>query len=159
MIILRSKNYSFHSDMPDVLKIDKTNLTLKKTEPLKIAKWLGKNIIKPWGRVQDNKTLYEVFDKSGNNIGFLDLNKVNEDTVEIAWIEINSSYRGNHYATSILEEVIKMAKLYKVKKLVLDVPGNAPDARHIYTKLGFKETGDVVESEMWGGLTQMELKL
>lgn len=159
MIIFRSKFYSFHSEMPNTLKIQKTGLTLKKTEPLKIARWLGKNLIKSLGRQQDNKSLYEVLDKFENNIGFLDLSKVGNDTVEIVWIEIDRGYRGNHYATSILEEVIKMARLYKVKKLILDVPGISPDAHHIYTKLGFRETGEKEEDDIWGGLTRMEMKL
>jgi hypothetical protein len=43
--------------------------------------------------------------------------------------------------------------------MTLEVPGNAPDARHIYTKMGFKVTGEVdggYKDPFWGGLTKME---
>jgi hypothetical protein len=43
----------------------------------------------------------------------------------------------------------------------LEVPGNAPDARHIYEKLGFIDTGRTREkhNKSWNGLTEMILKL
>lgn len=45
----------------------------------------------------------------------------------------------------------------------MEVPGNAPDARHIYERLGFKEVYTPPEMKeddpIWGGLTNMRLDL
>ena len=53
-----------------------------------------------------------------------------------------------------------MVKLMGSKKLTLEVPGNSPDARHIYEKNGFKVTHEATKAEseddVWGGLTNME---
>jgi ribosomal protein S18 acetylase RimI-like enzyme len=48
--------------------------------------------------------------------------------------------------------------------VTLEVPGNSPDARHIYTKLGFKVVKEATAKEIkndpvWGGLTDMKLDL
>ena len=56
--------------------------------------------------------------------------------------------------------VVKYAKQEKFKQITLEVPGDSPDARHIYEKLGFKATKVISdEDDVWGGLTQMILKL
>ena len=50
----------------------------------------------------------------------------------------------------------------KIAELVLnEVPGDSPDVRHIYEKLGFKENGILTtpEDQVWGGLTKMKLNL
>ncbi len=103
---------------------------------------------------------YDVIWK-GNTIGSLHLRKLREDTMEIAWIDINNSHRGNNYATEIIKWCIDLAKELGFKKIELEVPGNAPDARHIYEKLGFNETGEVreLDNTSWNGLSRMRMKV
>lgn len=47
------------------------------------------------------------------------------------------------------------------KQVTLEVPGVSPNARHIYEKLGFKSTGEVIgdDDDICGGLTKMRLEL
>jgi hypothetical protein len=50
-------------------------------------------------------------------------------------------------------------KQQNFEKMTLEVPGNSPDARHIYEKLGFKVTKEADDTDdFWGGLTEMEYK-
>lgn len=105
--------------------------------------------------------IYYSIIKDGNNIGSLHLRKSGKDSMEVAWIDINKSHRGNKYATSVIEWCISLAKELKFKILELEVPGNAPDAKHIYEKLGFKETGDIreLDNSSWNGLSRMKMKV
>ena len=44
--------------------------------------------------------------------------------------------------------------------MTLEVPGNSPDARHIYEKLGFVAQEQISgDDDIWGGLTSMKLDL
>ena len=44
--------------------------------------------------------------------------------------------------------------------MTLEVPGNSPDARHIYEKIGFVAGEQISdEDDIWGGLTKMRLDL
>lgn len=99
--------------------------------------------------------------KDGNNIGSLHLRKSGKDSMEVAWIDINKSHRGNKYATNVLEWCIRLAKDMGFRTIELEVPGNAPDAKHIYEKLGFKETGSVreLDNSSWNGLSKMKMKI
>lgn len=61
-----------------------------------------------------------------------------------------------------MKGVKKYAEQEGYDKLTLEVPGNSPNARHIYEKLGFKEVSQLSSKEediIWGGLTRMELDI
>lgn len=77
--------------------------------------------------------------------------------INLNWITIDKSSRGNGYASAALSAAKEFGKATGVKKMTLEVPGNAPDARHIYEKLGFKviKEADRIDP-VWGGLTEME---
>lgn len=79
----------------------------------------------------------------------------------INWISVSDKERGKGYASSALNTIIDDAKRMGHKKIKLEVPGNSPDARHIYEKAGFKDTGEKLgdDDDIWGGLTKMELDL
>lgn len=101
---------------------------------------------------------------NGNHVGEIQLYSKPENLeLNLVWIEIFKKYNGKGYSQSILEAIIKLAKEKGFKKITLEVPGNSPNARHIYEKLGFKEAnkGKILgeEDDYWGGLTEMELKL
>ena len=57
---------------------------------------------------------------------------------------------------------INDARQQGLKYFTLEVPTNSPNARHIYEKLGFEDTGEPMlgdSDDVWGGLTKMRLKL
>jgi RimJ/RimL family protein N-acetyltransferase len=95
----------------------------------------------------------------GKKVGDASFHQDSPDSLNLVWLGIKGSHRGNGYATAAMEGVTKYAQDKGLKKLTLEVPGNAPDALHIYEKLGFVQKGlfkDSTEDDYWGGLTEME---
>ena len=96
----------------------------------------------------------------GKRIGDMEIYKDSKDSLNVVWVGIDESQRGHGYASAAMNAVISYAKSNGFKQVTLEVPGNSPDARHIYEKLGFKDTGKVSDDDdVWGGLTSMRLKL
>lgn len=87
----------------------------------------------------------------------------NRDELYLNMIQVHPKHRGKGYASTVLDAAVEMGQKEGAKKITLDVPGNAPDAKHIYTKLGFKDSGPAQKGAdydvMWGGLTPMELDI
>lgn len=85
-----------------------------------------------------------------------------EDTANVVWIGINSKSGGKGYGQSAMRTMLSELKKSGFKNVTLEVPTTSPNARHIYEKLGFKDTGEKMlgdETDVWGGLTKMRLKL
>ena len=94
----------------------------------------------------------------GKKVGDLEVFKESKDSLNVVWIGIDKSERGKGYASAVMSGVIKHAKKSGCKQVTLEVPGDSPDARHIYEKLGFEPVGIVSEKDdVWGGLTAMKL--
>ncbi len=111
-----------------------------------------------------NSTSYlSIKDKNGKSLGSASLwlkGEGKNKELYLNWIQIDKSERGKGYATVALKSAEQHGKKMGLKRMLLDVPGNAPDARHIYDKMGFKPTGKVSggKGDIWGGLTEMEYK-
>jgi GNAT superfamily N-acetyltransferase len=104
---------------------------------------------------------YALQDSDGKQVGDLSLFKESPTSMNVVWVEVNPKSRGKGYATAAMKGAINQAKKQGLKTVTLEVPGNAPDARHIYEKLGFKDDGrhEGDAGDIWGGLTGMTLKL
>lgn len=97
---------------------------------------------------------------NGKNIGSMEIHQDSPTEVNGVWVDISPKYRGNGYATAILLETLHDCKQKGYKTFTLEVPGNAPDARHIYEKVGFVAGEQISDSnDIWGGLTAMKLDL
>lgn len=119
-------------------------------------------ISKYFPSVKENITKDKQFNivVDGKKIGDLEIFKEAEDSLNVVWVGIDNSERGKGYAQATMKAVVKYAKQQKFSQITLEVPGNSPDARHIYEKLGFKATKVLSEDDdVWGGLTQMVNKL
>ena len=149
------RHFSFHSDSEGEVVLG--DITLKKSEPGLLGKFLGR-ISGGIKKSQDNFLFYDIY-KGQENIGSVQFDKVSEDEINIPLIEISKKHRGNHYATKVLEWAIKYFKRCGFKELSLEAAGRSPDAIHIYEKLGFKKLKQISEKDIWGGLTEMKLKL
>ena len=84
--------------------------------------------------------------------------------INLQWLGIKESQRGKGYGSAVFDAAVEYGRQTGAKKLTLEVPGNSPDARHIYEKRGFKVTHEPTayqakHDKMWGGLTDMELDL
>lgn len=92
------------------------------------------------------------------------IDKKDPKALYLNWVTVKKSERGKGYASEVLRVAEDHARSRGMTKMKLEVPGNAPDARHIYEKQGFKVTKEPTEKEakedsVWGGLTHMEKKL
>lgn len=98
----------------------------------------------------------------GKRIGDVQLFQESKDSVNGVWLGINKKERGKGYATAVLKETLSECKRRGYKQFTLEVPGNSPDARHIYEKLGFiagEQVSSADDDFVWGGLTKMKLDL
>lgn len=159
MIILRQKEYSFNTDIPDSIKVD-NKIELKKDKLGFIARLLGR-LSKKIKESQGNFVYFYIL-QDNKEVGVIELQKINNSEINGIWLEVDEKHRGNKIATKTLSYLLEMSRKMGFKYFTLEVPGNSPDARHIYEKLGFKEDGiidDPGNDIMWGGLTKMKLKL
>jgi ribosomal protein S18 acetylase RimI-like enzyme len=131
--------------------------TLTPVKPNKIIKTLGK-ISTKYVKNYNKAAALDIRDKDGKQIGNAGFWLKGKDDIYLNWITIEKSARGRGYATEVMKAAAVHGKKTGRKRLVLEVPGNAPDARHIYTKMGFKPTGKKtgVKGDIWDGLEEME---
>ena len=155
-IIKRFSSSTLNENAEKVINIT-SNLSLKKVKLPFIGKILGK-LIK---RIRESQKAYLSYEVYYNNVevGSIDLHEESETELNIVWVEIKNKYSGRGYAQEVMNWVINFARNLGYKYLSLEVPGNSPNARHIYNKLGFKETGRYEYDDYWGGLTWMKKKL
>lgn len=110
-------------------------------------------------RMLEQNRGYDIYSK-GEKVGNLYLHSEG-NTTNIEWIGINKKQRGKKFAQQVMDYVIKTEKQNGKKYITLEVPGDSPDARHIYEKKGFiaEERSFTDEDDVWGGLTKMRKKL
>ena len=97
----------------------------------------------------------------GKTVGDLHLYKESKDSINVVWVSISKRNEGQGYGSAVMKGVVDYAKKQGLKQVTLEVPTTSPNARHIYEKLGFKATGEILgdENDVWGGLTKMRLDL
>ena len=137
---------------------DGGELKVTKDPPPAIAKFLSK-LSPSYKASVDKGAFFTLTDKEGKKVGDASFRQDSPDSLNLSWIGVKSKHRGKGYASAALEGVVKYAQDKGLKRLTLEVPGDSPDARHIYTKLGFKDKPNqkVEIDPYWGGLTEMEL--
>lgn len=97
---------------------------------------------------------------NGKVVGDLQLFKESKDSLNVTWVGVNESERGHGYATAAMLGSIEIARRSGCRYVTLEVPGNSPDARHVYEKLGFVAQKQISsDDDVWGGLTSMKLDL
>ena len=134
-------------------------ITLDEVKEAKFTKWLARNFEYAY-KNSLNSPMFDVKDPNGKRIGDVQLFQESEDSVNIVWIGINESERGKGYASAALDASINECKKRGYKHMTLEVPGDSPDARHIYETRGFVAGEQISdESDVWGGLTKMRLDL
>jgi ribosomal protein S18 acetylase RimI-like enzyme len=110
----------------------------------------------------DNSKAFSI-SANGNHVGEAQFYAKSKDELNLVWLGVKKSQRGKGYASAVFEAAIHYGKEKGYSKLTLEVPGNAPDAKHIYAKQGFKVSGPTVGNAktdpMWGGLTPMSYNI
>lgn len=138
-------------------------MTLSKKPTPAMAAFLGRHIPSHGKRMGDSVFL-TIHDNQGKKVGDAQVYKKDKDELNLVWLGIDKSARGQGYATQAMKSAAEFGKKQGFKKLTLEVPGNSPDARHIYEKLGFKvlrepSTFEKNTDSVWGGLTTMEYNI
>ena len=121
----------------------------------RVAKFLAAHNKKIRTNVENTRN-YDI-KVNGKRIGDMTLYKESPDSMNVVWVGVDNSQRGQGYATAAMVGALKVAKKANCKHVTLEVPGNSPDAKHIYEKLGFKSQEKISEDDAWGGLTSMKL--
>jgi ribosomal protein S18 acetylase RimI-like enzyme len=129
-------------------------VTLSRTPPTAIAKFIGRHSSRYTNRY-NNSAFMTVTNSQGKKIGDASVIKKSRDELNLVWLGINKAERGKGYATAIMQGAVEFGKQEGFSKLTLEVPGNSPDALHIYEKLGFKAGKSLGDDPVWGGLTEM----
>ncbi len=157
-----TQNVGYKKQSRTVLKKKGESVCLERKPTPKTAEFLGK-LIPKIKENQANYYDYAVKDSKGNTVGNATVNQKSKEEMNIVWVGINSTHEGNGYGQSVMRTILDDArKNPDIKKVTLEVPTNSPNARHIYEKLGFKAISDKLitdEDDMWGGLTEMELRI
>jgi RimJ/RimL family protein N-acetyltransferase len=133
-------------DLDDLLAyinaLVKENVMTIMTKPPKRdeeARWLGGIL----ADIETGKSVYIVAEIGGKvvangNISFMTGKKAHVCTLGIA---ISKSYRDRGLGTILMNELIKQARKFGKKLILLDVFELNPRAKHVYEKVGFREVG------------------
>lgn len=108
--------------------------------PGKLVKFIARRS-KKYAEDAQNLHSFTFKDKDGTKVGDAQFVREPGDSLYLVWLGIKPAHRGKGYASASMKGVVEYAKTNNIKQLRLEVPGNAPDARHIYSKLGFKFEG------------------
>lgn len=82
-------------------------------------------------------------------VGFMMLDEDLEDRCLVLWrIMFPEEHTGKGYGTEMLRQIISMAKeSRKYDYLLLDCAPDNKRARHVYEKVGFRDTGEMEDGE------------
>ena len=152
-------------------KVETTNtdrvITTKNGSTLRLTKdktpALAKLISKMSPKVRElleNSENMTIKDSKGKTVGEMQLYKEREDSLNVVWVGVRNKERGKGYASAAMKAAVQFAKDNNMKQVTLEVPGDSPDALHIYEKMGFKKGEQISDDDdAWGGLTSMTLTL
>ena len=106
---------------------------------------IGKKF-EPTGRhgfYNDIENVFEVFyclTVNGKVIGTVALKKIDDSTVELKALYLDSEYRGKGLGSRLMDKAIDEAKTRGYKSIVLDSMSEYKDALRLYEKYGFRNT-------------------
>ena len=133
-------------------------LTISEEKTPKLAALIAKHSPRVREELERSKVC-TITDKNGKRVGDLEVYKESKDSMNVVWVGIDDAHRGKGYATAVMKTASKFAKENGCKQITLEVPGDSPDARHIYEKQGFVAGEQLSSDDVWGGLTKMTKKL
>lgn len=130
-------------------------ITITRNPPNAINKALAR-VSKKYVEAYNESAFMTIRDSNGKKVGDATVWKKGQEELYLNMIEIKPSARGRGYASAVLKAAEEFGKKEGLKRMTLEVPGNAPDARHIYEGMGFKAGKQISPSgDIWGGLTEM----
>lgn len=118
-------------DLPRVMEIENASF---------VAKWKESDMLYELKENQvSNLFVIEVFDSSNSYVvGFSDYWNT-FDSGTLCQIAIDPKYRGNGFASLLIQEILKDCYVKKVRNLTLEVRVSNQNAINLYHKHGFKD--------------------
>jgi RimJ/RimL family protein N-acetyltransferase len=151
-------------DLDDLLRyinaLVKENAMILMTKPAKRhdeAKWLG-NVL---AEIETGKSVYIVAEIEGRvvangNVGFREGKEAHVCTLGIA---ISRPFRDKGLGTILINELIRHARKFHRRLILLSVFEENPRARHLYEKVGFREVGRVPKKLFHKGKYHTEIMM
>ena len=133
-------------------------ISIYKKPPPPIAKFFSR-FSESYAKDSAAFAAFTMHDQNGAKVGDAAFVRDSKTSLHLDWIGVKTKHRGKGYASAALAGVIKYSQNEGITKLTLEVPWNAPDARHIYEKMGFKGGKTVIDKDdpVFGGLTPMTM--
>lgn len=136
-----------------------TKISFTKDKTPALAKLIAKMSPKVRELLENSENM-TIKGPDGKTVGEMQLYKEGKDSLNVVWVGVRNKERGKGYASAAMRGAVQFAKENNMKQVTLEVPGNSPDALHIYEKMGFKKGKSISDDDdVWGGLTEMKLDL
>lgn len=74
---------------------------------------------------------------------------------QLRWFLVHPDYRGEGIGKRLLKEALRFCKRRKYNAIFLWTTSELDAARHLYTDIGFRKTGEV-KHRIWGKITKEE---
>lgn len=147
---IKVKNFSFYKDLDKEIDLGNGLVLVK----MKALPHFLATISSP-GVMNGNSTIYDA-KVNGEDIGFISINRVNKDELNLRVIKVYENQRGNGYAQKLLKALVDIAIKHNIRYITLECVGRE-DAVHCYEKIGFKKdpNREIEFANSWGYLTPM----
>lgn len=148
---------------PDRLQVTTKHgetLTLHNHKATAFNRGLAK-ISKAYKESYERGASIDIKNADGKSVGTASFNlRKKQNELYLNWVGIDSKHQGKGYASAVLDASEKFGRELGVDRMLLEVPGSSPDARHIYSKMGFESTNRFFghTGDIWGGLEEMEYR-
>ena len=105
------------------------------------ADWLGRHL----GAIENDRKLAIVAEVEGRMVGQLEVQPKRGNFCHVGEIMLSllSSYRDLGIGTEMMKEAEKHLEAIGIEVMYLEVFASNSRARHVYTKLGYRETGKI----------------
>lgn len=143
-------------DLDDLLEyinsLVKENAMILMKKPIKRdveARWLANSLVE----IETGKSVYVTAEANGKVVanGSISFKDGKESHVCGLGIAISKGYRDVGLGTIIMKELVRQAKKFGKKLIVLEVFDSNPRAKHVYEKVGFREVGRIPKKLFYGG--------
>lgn len=85
-----------------------------------------------------NSSIFLLYLKKDKILGTIALKRQDEDTAELKRFYIANEYRGQGVGQQLHSEILKYARVFKYKKIILDTTPNMLKAIEFYKRAGYK---------------------